>query len=153
VPRIERSAAVVWEGSLARGGGRISAASSGAFSVLPYTNATRVGAPGPNTSPEELLAAAHAACFANSLAAELSGLGTPPGRLELSCLIIMDEVAGEGHRIVGSEVSVAAAVEALDAEGLAHAVELADRSCPFSILLRAAGARVEARSTLLDAGS
>jgi len=151
MPRIERNAAVVWEGSLARGGGRISAVSSGAFSALPYSNATRIGDPEGSTSPEELLAAAHGACFANALAAELSGLGTPPGRLELSCRVVMDELPGQGHRIVASELEVAAAVDGVDAQALAHAVGLADRGCPFSILLRAAGVRVELRSALLDA--
>jgi osmotically inducible protein OsmC len=149
MPRIERSAAVVWEGNLARGEGRISAASSGAFSALRYSNATRIGSPAGNTSPEELLAAAHAACFANSLAAELSVLGTPPGRLELTCRVVMDEVAGEGHRIVASELSLAAAVAGLDAAGLDAAVSLADAGCPFSNLLKAAGVRVEIGAGLL----
>jgi osmotically inducible protein OsmC len=150
MPRIERSAAIVWEGSLARGEGRISAASSGAFRELPYSNATRIGAPEGRTSPEELLAAAHGACFANSLAAELSKLDTPPGRLELSCRVVMDEVAGAGHQIVGSEISLGAAVDGIDAEALARAVELADSGCPFSILLKAAGVRVELHAALLD---
>ena len=110
MPRIERNAEVVWEGNLARGEGRISAASSGAFVSLPYSNASRIGKPEGKTSPEELLAAAHGGCFASSLAGELTGWGSPPGRLELSCRIVMDEVAGEGHQIVGSEISIAARV-------------------------------------------
>jgi osmotically inducible protein OsmC len=148
VPRIERNAEVVWEGSLARGAGAISASSSGAFTALPYSNASRIGAPEGKTSPEELLAAAHGGCFASSLAGELTRLGHPPGRLELGCRIVMDEVAGEGHQIVGSELSLHVAVDGLDAETLARALELAEEGCPFSTLLKRAGASVSLSSTL-----
>ncbi len=148
MPRIERTAEIVWEGNLARGQGQISAGSSVAFAGLPYSNASRIGAPDGKTSPEELLAAAHGACFANSLAAELSRLGTPPGRLELACRIIMDEVEGQGHQIVGSEITLTAAVAGIDAEGLDHAVELADAGCPFSALLKRARATVSVAAAL-----
>jgi osmotically inducible protein OsmC len=151
MPRIERDAEIVWEGNLARGEGRLSAASSGAFSGLPISVATRVGAPEGRTSPEELLAAAHGGCFATSLAGELTGLGHPPARLELSCRIVMDEVAGDGHQIVGSEIVVAASVPGIDAETLARAVVLADEGCPFSSLLKRGGADVSVRASLLDA--
>ena len=150
MPRIERHARVVWEGSLARGGGAISAGSSGAFTGLRYSNATRIGVPEGNTSPEELLAAAHAACFTNSLAAVLSGGGTPPGTIETHCLIVMDEVAGEGHRIVGSQITLEASIEGIEQDAFAEAVTTADEGCPFSALLKAAGASVafEARLTV-----
>ena len=82
MPRIERTADVSWEGNLARGEGRISAGSSGAFDGLAYSNATRIGNPEGKTSPEELLAAAHGGCFTMSLAGELTGLGHPPERIE-----------------------------------------------------------------------
>jgi osmotically inducible protein OsmC len=148
MPRIERSAGVVWEGNLARGAGQISAASSGAFAALPFRNATRIGDPGGETSPEELLAAAHGGCFANSLAAELSRLGHPPERIELTCLVSMDEVAGQGHQIVGSDVSLEATVPGIDADAFARAVALADEGCPFSALLRRAGAQVTVTARL-----
>ena len=131
-----------WEGNLARGEGAITAASSGAFSALPYSNATRIGAPEGKTSPEELLAAAHAGCFASSLAGELTRLGHPPGRLELGCRIVMDEVPGQGHQIVGSELSALVHVPGLDSETLTRALALADEGCPFSALLKRAGASV-----------
>jgi osmotically inducible protein OsmC len=148
MPRIERDAEIVWEGSLARGEGAISAASSGAFSGLAYSNATRIGAPEGKTSPEELLAAAHGGCFANSLAAELSRLGTPPGRIELRCRIVMDEVEGAGHQIVASKLELSASAEGLDAGLLEQAVALADEGCPFSALLKRAGASVELQASL-----
>lgn len=150
MPRIERRAGLVWEGSLARGGGLLTAASSGAFAALPVSLPSRVGAPDGKTSPEELLAAAHATCLASSLAGELGGLGHPPGRLEVECLIVMDEVAGQGHQIVGSRVSVVAAVDGLDRDTLDRAVTLADDGCPFSALLKRAGARVEVSAVLAD---
>jgi osmotically inducible protein OsmC len=140
VPRIERSARVSWHGSVARGGGAVSAA-SGAFGELPLTLASRIGDPEGRTSPEELLAAAHAGCFAMSLGSELARDGTPPDSIAVDCTVVMDEVEGEGHQIVGSRIRVAAAsaapVEALDA-----AIARADDGCPFSALLRRAGADV-----------
>jgi osmotically inducible protein OsmC len=146
VPRITRTATTVWEGNLARGKGRISAGSR-AFDGLGFSLATRIGAPEGKTSPEELLASAHAGCFAMSLASELSKLGSPPERLEVACEILMDEVEGEGHQIVGSSLDVTAAVEGVDESAFAGAVERADAGCSFSALLRRSGARlnVEAR--------
>ena len=141
MPRIERSAHVAWRGSVARGSGALSAA-SGAFGELPVTLASRIGDPEGKTSPEELLAAAHAGCFAMSLGSELARDGTPPETLRVDCTIVMDEVEGRGHQIVGSrlrvEVDAAATEEALDA-----AVARADEGCPFSALLKRAGADVE----------
>jgi lipoyl-dependent peroxiredoxin len=138
MPRVQRAADVVWEGNLARGGGRLSG-ETGAFGDLPYSAATRVGAPEGNTSPEELLAAAHAGCYAMSLAGELTGAGTPPGRLDVRAVVTLDEVEGSGHRIVGSEIRVRAGVEGIDAAGLERAAAAADEGCPFSALIRAGG--------------
>lgn len=137
MPRIVREAGVTWEGNLARGAGAITAASSGAFSDLSYSAATRVGIPEGKTSPEELLAAAHGGCFAMSLAAELTKAGTPPERLEVRCVITMDEVAGKGHQIVHSEVEVHGAVPGCDDASFAQAAEAADAGCSFSALIRA----------------
>jgi osmotically inducible protein OsmC len=148
VPRIVREAAVAWEGNLARGAGSLTAATSGAFTGLPYSLATRVGASEGRTSPEELLAAAHGGCFTMSLAGELTGAGTPPGRLDVRCTITMDEVEGEGHRIVHSALDVRAAVTGVDSGALATAVAAADRGCPFSALLRAAGVGIDTTTSL-----
>jgi osmotically inducible protein OsmC len=133
---------VVWEGNVARGHGRLTAATTGAFSELPFSLATRIGVVAGKTSPEELLAAAHAGCLTMSLATELTKAGTPPGQLDVRCTIIMDEVEGQGHQIVGSNVEIDAAVEGIEDEALAAAIELADEGCPFSALLRRAGASV-----------
>ena len=137
MPRIERTADVVWEGNVARGNGAITAG-TGAFSALPFSLPSRIGKPEGKTSPEELLAAAHAACLTMSLASELTQAGAPPTRLDVNCRIVMDEVEGEGHQIVGSQVTIRADAD-IDDPGLAAAIERADAGCPFSTLLRKAG--------------
>jgi osmotically inducible protein OsmC len=141
MPHIERSARVVWEGNVARGGGSVSA-DTGAFSELDFSLPTRIGQAEGKTSPEELLAAAHGGCVTMSLASELTRAGTPPGRLDVSCRIVMDEVDGQGHQIVASHVSAVVAVDGLDDAALETAAVKADEGCPFSQLLRRAGADV-----------
>jgi osmotically inducible protein OsmC len=146
VPRIIREASVVWEGNVPRGEGRISAATSGAFSELGFSLPTRVGAAEGKTSPEELLAAAHGGCFAMSLAGELTNAGTPPERLDVRCTVTMDEVEGRGHQIVHSAIEAHAFVPGADREGFDQAVVEADKGCPFSALIRAsAEVSVDAR--------
>jgi osmotically inducible protein OsmC len=141
VPRVERTASIVWEGNVARGGGAITAG-SGAFADLPYTLAARVGRPEGKTSPEELLAAAHGGCLTMSLATELTQAGTPPRRIESRCLIVMDEVPDQGHQIVASHVTLQASSDSADAADVAAALERAEAGCPFSSLLRKAGVDV-----------
>ena len=147
MPRIERSAQLVWEGNLARGIGSISAG-TGAFADLGYSLPTRIGQPEGKTSPEELLAAAHGGCITMSLATELTKAGTPPGRLDVSVLIVMDEVEGQGHQILESHVAAHAAVDGLDDGALQAALAKADEGCPFSQLLKRAGVNVQIRATL-----
>lgn len=136
MPRIVREADVVWEGTVARGSGVVRALSSNAF-ALPTTIASRVGDPEGKTSPEELLAAAHASCFVTSLGSELARAGTPPERLEVRCTITMDEIEGVGHRIVSSTIAATGTVQGCDAAGFAQAAEAADDGCPFSALIKA----------------
>jgi osmotically inducible protein OsmC len=137
VPRIERNANVVWEGNLARGSGRISGG-TGAFENLEYSNAVRIGKSDEGkTSPEELLAAAHAGCFATSLAGELTRAGSPPERLNVTVNIVMDEVPEKGHLIVESQLRARARVDGIDEENFRRVVEEADAGCPFSVLIKA----------------
>ena len=137
MPRIERTANVTWEGNVARGTGKISGA-TGAYTELPFSLPTRIGASEGKTSPEELLASAHAGCLAMSIASELTQAETPPERLEVSSTIVMDEVEGQGHQIVASNVTIGG-----DADGLDDAlIERADAGCPFSTLLKNAGVAV-----------
>ncbi len=141
MPHIERTAHVGWDGNLARGAGMLDAA-SGAFARLPFSLPSRIGDPGGKTSPEELLAAAHGGCFTMSVAGELTAAGTPPGRLDVACTIVMDEVEGQGHQIVGSRVEIVARVDGVDDAALQAAVAKAHVSCPFSQLLERADATV-----------
>jgi lipoyl-dependent peroxiredoxin len=139
VPRVTRDAEVVWEGSSAKGRGAVTAGTSGAFAGLPFSEPSRGAETATETSPEELLAAAHAACFANSLATELTRRRTPPGRLSVRSTVVLDEVEGVGHRIVESQLFVRAAVAEADSDGFRAAVADADAGCPFSALVRASG--------------
>jgi osmotically inducible protein OsmC len=136
VPRIVREAEIDWEGTTARGSGVVRAASTGSFE-LSATIASRVEVVEGKTSPEELLAAAHATCFVTSLGSELARIGTPPERMHVRCTITMDEVEGGHHRIVASDISARAVAPGTDAESLAAAAREADAGCPFSALIRA----------------
>ena len=147
MPRIVREADVTWVGSMARGSGALTAASSGAFVALPYSLPSRIGNPEGKTSPEELLAAAHGGCFTMSLATELSAAGTPPEQLDVRCTITMDEVEGKGHQIVGSVLVVHASGPGIDEASLAEASAAADAGCSFSVMLVAAGVKVEITTT------
>jgi osmotically inducible protein OsmC len=136
VPRIVREAEIAWVGTTARGSGVVSALSSGSF-ALETTIASRVGEPEGKTSPEELLAAAHASCFVTSLGSELARAGWPPERMDVRCRVTMDEVEGAGHRIVASAISARAVVPGCDQAGLAQAAGDADAGCPLSALIKA----------------
>jgi osmotically inducible protein OsmC len=147
MPRIERTAQITWEGNAARGIGTLTAG-SGVFTELGFSLPARIGQPEGKTSPEELLAAAHGGCITMSLSGELSKAGTPPGRLDVSCRIVMDEVEGQGHQIVASHVDFVVAVEGLDEAGLQEAIAQADEGCPFSQLLKRGGAEVHVSARL-----
>jgi osmotically inducible protein OsmC len=147
VPRIERRAQITWEGNAARGIGTLTGG-SGAFTELGFSLPSRIGQPEGKTSPEELLAAAHGGCITMSLSGELSKAGTPPGRLDVTCRIVMDEVEGQGHQIIASHVDFVVAVDGLDEAGLQDVVAKADEGCPFSQLLKRGGAEVHVSARL-----
>jgi lipoyl-dependent peroxiredoxin len=146
MPRIVREAAVTWEGTVSRGSGAVTAASSGAFE-LPFTLASRIADPEGKTSPEELIAAAHASCYATSLAGELHRAGTLPERVDVHCTITMDQVESGNHLIVSSHIDATAVAPGADAESVARAAEIADAGCPISALIRAS-ATVTVEATL-----
>jgi organic hydroperoxide reductase OsmC/OhrA len=83
-----------------------------------------------------------------SLAGELTAADTPPGRLDVACTIVMDEVEGQGHQIVGSRVEIVARVDGVDDAALQAAVAQAHAGCPFSQLLERAGADVTVTARL-----
>ncbi len=135
MPRIVREADITWEGTVSRGSGVVRASSSGAFD-LPVTLASRIAEPEGKTSPEELLAAAHASCFVTSLGSELHRAGAPAERIDLHCTITMDEVEGQGHQIVQSDISARVVASGADEATLAAAAVAADEGCPFSTLIK-----------------
>jgi osmotically inducible protein OsmC len=114
----------------------VRAVSTGSFE-LPTTIASRIDVTAGKTSPEELLAAAHATCFVTSLGSELARAGTPPERMHVHCTVTMDEVEGRGHLIVASSISARVVAPGVDDAGLAEAAADADAGCPFSALIRA----------------
>ena len=151
MPRIVREAAVTWIGTVSRGEGVVTAASSGAFE-LPFTLASRIGDPEGKTSPEELIAAAHASCYSTSLGSELARAGTPPERVHVRCTITMDQVESGDHLIVASHIAATAVAPGADAESVARAAEIADAGCPISTLIRAS-ATVTVEATLEEGDS
>ena len=121
-------ASAVWEGKLKDGRGSFKAG-SGAFSG-PYTFATRFeGAKG--TNPEELIAAAHAACFSMALSAGLEKAGRPATRVETSAACIIDTVDG-APKITKMELAVRGRVPGLDQAAFQKAADEAKRGCPVS---------------------
>ncbi|MGA2513846.1 MAG: OsmC family peroxiredoxin [Candidatus Limnocylindrales bacterium] len=130
-----RRATVRWTGDLASGSGRLSASTSGAFSALPVTWASRTERADGRTSPEELLAAAHASCFAMSFSSELTKAGSPPEYLDVSSEISFDRVDGR-WTVVSSKLAVRGRVPGLDEERFRSLAAQAKDGCPISRALQ-----------------
>ncbi|MDP9232648.1 MAG: OsmC family peroxiredoxin [Actinomycetota bacterium] len=127
---IERNAHATWEGDLRGGSGKFDVG-SGAISGQEVTFASRFEEPGGKTSPEELIAAAHATCFSMALAGGLARAGHPPTRLETDGLVTLDQVDG-AFRITSVKLSVRGEVDGLDEEAFRAAAEEAKEGCPVS---------------------
>jgi osmotically inducible protein OsmC len=130
-----RRADCTWEGNLVNGSGRVSASSSQAFTDLPVTWVARTEAPGGKTSPEELIAAAHASCFSMALAHGLTQAGHPPTRLEVSAEVTFDRTEA-GPTVTSSVLTVKGWVPGIDAETFRKAAEGAKDGCPVSRALK-----------------
>jgi osmotically inducible protein OsmC len=129
----ERSARATWQGDLMSGSGEIQEAPSGAFGPLQVTWASRTeDEHGGKTSPEELIAAAHAACFSMALSSGLAKAGNPPERLETSSTVTF--VPGEG--ITRSALTVVGTVPGIDEAAFREAAEQAKDGCPVSGALK-----------------
>ena len=124
----ERRADVTWQGDLQSGSGTIDRVGSGAFGPLDVTWASRAEDPAGRTSPEELIAAAHASCFSMALSGALGKAGTPPERLSTSATVTF--VPGEGITRIALEV--VGRVPGLDEAGFREAAEGAKTNCPVS---------------------
>lgn len=127
----ERTAAVTWEGDLASGRGTFTTG-SGALGDQEVTWASRTERSEDKTSPEELIAAAHASCFSMALSHELAQAGNPPERLSVSAACTI--VPGEG--ITTMKLDVTGRVPGLDASGFEEAVAAAKEGCPVSGALK-----------------
>ena len=123
-----RTAEASWQGDLFSGSGTIESVGSGSFGPLPVTWASRTEEPGGRTSPEELIAAAHASCFSMALANVLAKAGSPP--MQLSTVARVTFVAGTG--ITRSELVVEGTVPGLDEAEFVRAAQDAKDNCPVS---------------------
>jgi osmotically inducible protein OsmC len=151
MPVAIREAEIIWEGPLGSGAGRLTSG-SGALSKLGVTWAARTERPNGQTSPEELIAAAHASCFAMALALVLGGNRTPPERLAVKATCTLAEVDG-APRITTIELAVRAQVPGLEAADLTRLIESAGDLCPLSNALRD-NVKISVRSELsLDRSS
>ncbi|HZV51746.1 MAG TPA: OsmC family peroxiredoxin [Candidatus Dormibacteraeota bacterium] len=140
---VESSAEATWNGELTTGRGSVRVA-SGAVGELELTWRARAESRASGTSPEELIAAAHAACFSMALAHGLGQAGTPPERVETRARVAFQ--AGQG--ITGITLSVSGKVPGLDQAGFREAAEAAKAGCPVSQAL--AGVPITLESASLE---
>jgi osmotically inducible protein OsmC len=129
----ERTATTVWEGDLAHGNGTLSL-TSGATGDLPVTWASRTERSDGKTSPEELIAAAHASCFSMALSHGLAESGHPPDRLDVSATVTLS--LDDGPKVSSSHITVRGTVPGVDADGFAQAAQGAADNCPVSGALK-----------------
>lgn len=131
----ERTASIVWQGDVQKGSGKISLEESGACGELPISLPTRVESPEGQTSPEELLAASHAGCYAMALSLLLTEEGSPPERLTATATATLDR-AGDGFAVTTIDLSVRGAVSGLEGPAFEDAAKRAEKACPISNALR-----------------
>lgn len=124
------SAEVVWENSLINGKGTLSFG-SGAISATTVSWSARTERLAGKTSPEELLAAAHASCYSMAFSAELARNGTPPKKLDVKAVATFDKV-GDGWRVTTMELSVKGEVPGIDKKRFLELANGAKEGCPIS---------------------
>jgi lipoyl-dependent peroxiredoxin len=129
----DSTASVTWSGSLLEGGGTIERVGSGVFGGLPVTWAARTGEESGKTTPEELIAAAHASCYSMALSHGLAQGGNPPDNLETSATVTF--VPGTG--ITKIALTVRGSVPGIDEDAFVAAAEDAVANCPVSKALAA----------------
>jgi osmotically inducible protein OsmC len=131
----DRRAEVNWEGALADGSGILELVSSEAAS-LPVTWASRVESPDGRTSPEELVAAAHASCYAMAFSGTLGRNGTPPERLHVTAVVSLNPKEGGGFQVTDSALEVTGLVPGVDQAAFQELADTAEKGCPISNALR-----------------
>jgi osmotically inducible protein OsmC len=130
----ESSATTSWRGTLADGSGRTTLA-SGAADPLEVSWGRRTERQAGTTSPEELIAAAHASCFAMALSHELAEAGATPERLDVSATVTF-ELVDDAPTVSRSALTVRGAATGIDAAGFARVAEAASQGCPVSRALK-----------------
>ncbi len=131
-----RTAEVSWSGDLQTGSGMLLYVSSGALARLPVSWSARTEAHGGKTSPEELLAAAHASCFSMALSARLGKNGTPPENLQVTAAVTFDNPGGSGWKVASSALTVRGRVPGIDEAKFRELAEDAKENCPISGAIR-----------------
>src|SRR4030081_1197854 len=131
---MQRKASAEWKGGLKDGKGTVSSA-SGILSDTPYSFTTRFeNAPG--TNPEELIAAAHAACFSMALSAQLGGVNLTPESISTAATLTMEKLDA-GWTITAVQLDVTARVPKADEAAFRKAAEDAKKGCPVLKVLNA----------------
>ena len=141
-----RTATVTWTGTLTEGSGTVSAGSSELFTDLPVSWASRTEDVDGRTSPEELLAAAHASCFSMALSGGLAKAGTPPDHVHVSASVTFEQV-GDAWTVTRSELDVVGTVPGLDEAAFEAAAQTAKDGCPISRAL-AGNVEISVHATL-----
>ena len=131
--KAERRAEVMWQGNLMKGSGTFDLASSGTMTGAQVTFARRIGNPEGSTSPEELIAAAHASCYAMALSNTLGEQGNDPEELNISATCTLDT---DSLKITTMVLDIRGNVPGVDEEGFRSAAEQAEQICPVSNALR-----------------
>ena len=126
-----RTATVTWNGDLATGAGTVTAGSSELFTDLPVSWSARTEGPQGQTSPEELLAAAHASCFSMALSGALGRAGTPPDHVHVSASVTFDKV-GDSWAVTSSQLDVLGVVPGIDEAAFDAAAQATKDGCPIS---------------------
>jgi lipoyl-dependent peroxiredoxin len=142
----ERSAQTTWRGDLAQGSGTTSSG-TGALGELPVTWASRTERADGKTSPEELIAAAHASCFSMALSHELAQGGNAPEQLDVRAVVTLDRV-DDAPTVTRSALTVSGRVPGIDAAAFEAAAQSAGRNCPISRLLAGGSAEITVEATL-----
>jgi osmotically inducible protein OsmC len=132
---MKRTASAVWNGSLKEGKGTLTS-TGGALKNTPYSFAQRF-ADAPGTNPEELVAAAHAGCFAMAFSAELGKAGFTPTQLDVTAEVSLENVEGKGWTVTKSHLILKGQVPNIDAAKFNEIANGAKAGCPISKLLNA----------------
>ena len=133
--KAERRAEVVWQGTLVQGSGNLVSVGSGAIGNLPITWASRTERSDGKTSPEELLAASHAACYAMAFSHTLAQAGTPADQLTVDATCTFEQTES-GFKVSNMALDVRGRVPGLDHAGFEKAAQQAEQGCPISNALR-----------------